>query len=417
MKIKVSENLTKFAKLVSKKAPVYIVGGYVRNALLGIGNTDIDLASKLTPDDLEKLLKDSAFKVVEKDRKLGTMIISCGDETWEHTTFRKEKYPKNGQHQPEEVQFVSDIKEDAKRRDFTINAMYYNILKDEIVDIYSGGYDLDRRILRCIETPDYVFENDGLRILRMIRLACELNFKIHRETFQVARRMAYRVNDIKGQRKDKELEAILMSSEKYKISNKKAHLRGLKLINKLGLWHAIFLGATRIRYDMVKKVEPQERFIGLIIDLINSLNPDCISYYLKEAFGQNGLGISKSRTDEIIQIVSAYFDALNGISNKKYFFTYFETFPVVAGFLQKKAKFKFLKYNFFYNYIIKFKIPIQIKDLKITGKDIKEKYPSIPPKKYSEILLKLLDKVFEGKLPNEKEELLKEVEKYAPSNN
>lgn len=411
MKIKVSENLTRFAKLVSKKAPMYVVGGYVRNALLGIGNTDIDLSSKLTPDDLEKLTQDSPYKIVVKDKKLGSVNIICGDEVWEHTTFRREKYAKGGQHSPEEVQFINDINEDAKRRDFTVNAMYYNILKDEIVDIYSGKLDLDKKVIRCIETPEFVFENDGLRILRMVRLASELNFRISRDTFLMAKQMAYRVNDITGTRKEKELSLILMSSEKYKISNKKSHIRGLHLINKLNLWHAIFLGANKIRYDMVKRVAANERFLGLIIDLINSLNPDCVAYYLEESLGNSGLMLSKTKTDEIIEMVSAYFDALNGISNKKYFFTYFDTFPLVSGFLQKKAKFKFMKYNFFYNYIIKYKIPIQIKDLKITGKDLKENFPSISSKKYQTILTDLLDKVFEAKLVNEKEQLLKEVEK------
>lgn len=112
---------------------------------------------------------------------------------------------------------------------------------------------------------------------------------------------------------------------------------------------------------------------GFWIDLINSLNPDCIAYYLATQFSQDGLMLSKSRSKNVIDVVCGYFDALNKMSNKEFFFRYYNSFEDISRILVKKNKFLFLKYNFFYKYINKFKIPIQIKDLKINGNDLKRK--------------------------------------------
>lgn len=409
MRLKVSDNLIKFAKLVQKKADMFIVGGFVRNSILGLKNNDIDLASKLTPIELEKLCKGSGFTIKDKSKKLGTVLVCCDNEIWEHTTFKKEANPIGGEHSSSKIKFITELQEDAKRRDFTINAIYYNILKEEIIDIYSGMYDLKKKRIRTLESPDFVFENDGLRILRMIRIASELNFSISRETLMTAKKMVYRLNDISGQRKYDELMLILNSSERYKSSSKNAYLRGLKLLNYLGIWPNIFNSVSHIRYRMVKKVNTNQRFEGLLIDLINSLNPDCISYYLASQFSQDGLMLSKMKSKKIIDVVCGYFDALNKMNNKEFFFRYYNNFDEISKILIKKNKFVFFKYNFFYKYINKFKIPIQIKDLKINAKDLKENFPKLAQKKYSVVFSELLNKVFEGKIKNEREELLAEV--------
>jgi hypothetical protein len=411
MKIKVSESLENFAKLVSKKADMFVVGGYVRNYLLGISNSDVDLASRLTTQELIKLTQNTPYTVKEKNKQLGTCTITIGAEVWEHSTFRKEKYPNDGSHKPSKVTFITDMREDAKRRDFTVNAIYYNIIKDEIVDIYSGLYDLKKRRIRAIETPDYVFENDGLRILRMIRQACELNFKIQRETYLKAKQRVYRLKDISGTRKAYELDRILNSSNKFLPSKQNAHMRGLKMLNMMDIWPSFFAGVTHINYSLVKKTSQQNRLIGLLIDLINTINPDCVSYYLEYALGKDGLNFSKAEQKDIIFIVSGYFDALNGLNNKMFFYNYYPYFERVGEILQKKSIFKYRKYNFYYKYINKFKIPTGLKDLKISGQDLKEHFPSLPQKKYSAVLFDVFNLVFDGKVKNEKELLLQEVKK------
>ena len=407
MNIVVSENLQALAKKLKKYAPLYIVGGYIRNSLLGITPSDVDLASKLTPERLSEILAGSKFEVKEISKNLGTITIRCGKEVWEHTTFRRDNYDNTGRHIPKNVDFVEDVREDAKRRDFTINAIYYNILKDEIVDVYSGVYDLQRKIIRCVETPSYVFKSDGLRILRMVRFACELDFKIDRATLNMARKMSYRLNDIVGTRKYSELMNIINSPTKYSISKKNADMRGLNYLNFLHAWPFLYVHSTSVKYKLSKKSTQDIKFYALLIDIINSVNPDCIEFYLKFLLGQDGFMLPKANIENITKIICGYFDALNKMNNKKYFFKYFNYFPKISELLKIKSKYLYGKYYFFDYYIKKHKIPINIKDLNIKGDDLK-KIKELSPKKYSNVLNDLLDKVFDG-LSNDKDTLLKEV--------
>ena len=118
--------------------------------------------------------------------------------------------------------------------------------------------------------------------------------------------------------------------------------------------------------------------------------------------------LPKANIETITKIICGYYDALNKMNNKKYFFKYFNYFPKISELLKIKSKFLYNKYYFFDYYIKKHKIPIHIKDLKIRGEDLK-KIKELPAKKYSLVLADLLDKVFDG-LANDKETLLKEVE-------
>lgn len=411
-KIKISENLEKLAFKLKGKADIFVVGGYVRNALMGFYNTDVDLASELTPDQLKNLLKYSEFKVVEKSKKLGTMLIKVGDEEYEHTTFRREEYEEgSGKHSPEKTEFVLDVREDAKRRDFTCNCVYYNITRHRFLDIYSGTYDIGKKIIKCVETPKFVFENDGLRILRMIRQANELNFKIHKDTYQMAKKMAYRVKDISGQRKFAELKAILSADQKYENSKQNAHIKALEMVNELRIFPALCVSCDKVKLVMIKKIKEEDRFIALLIDIVNAVNPDCVEYFLKDLLGPKGLSVGGKNCEYYTKIVCGYFDALNRRSNKEYFFKYYDNFNIIREYLKFTNKKLFEKYNFFYRYLLNQKIPVRIKDLCIDGDDIKKALPKIQEKRIGVILKILLDKVFENEIENEKSCLIKEVKR------
>ena len=411
MEIKIPKSLKELAELLKKEADLFVVGGYVRNSILKIGATDIDLASRLTPEKLEKLLAKTGYVVKEKSKKLGTvLIISQDGDRWEHTTFRSEVYADDGSHAPEETIFVDDMQQDAKRRDFTANTIYYNVLKEELIDLYEGVYDIERKSLKCVESPTKVFDNDGLRILRMIRFACELNFKIDKPTFLKACEMSYRLKDISSVRKLTELELILASSERYLGRSKpNAHLRGLQLINKMKIWPQFHVHTNKIKFNMVNKVMQADRFIGLLIDIIDSVKPGNVDYYLQFLLSPTGLPIGKKMVDYYMNIVSGYYDALGKMKNKEYFFKYFENFQKISVFLARKSKIINAKYDFFYKYIVKYKLAISMRDLKINGDDLKKNVPKLNERKYGVVLTALLNKVFEGKLQNEPSELLREV--------
>ena len=414
--IVVPDNLVKLATKLKNKAELFIVGGYVRNSLLNFKGTDIDLCSKLTPEKLKEYLQNTNFVVKDKNKKLGTVTICIGKEVYEHSTFRVEEYDDSGKHCPSEVKFVDDIRQDAKRRDFTINCIYYSILKNKIIDIYSGRYDLVKRRIRTIETPEFVFSKDGLRILRMIRIACELNFSIEKKTYKFANQMSYRLKDITGIRKQKELLQILDCYKKYPITKKSATKRALNYFNTMQLWSFFYSTKSYIKLDLVKK-NNVEKMPALLIDMINAINPECVEYYLKYMLGTRGFDFTKKQQEHYINIVSGYFDVQNRLPNKQYFMKYYDNFEEIGKYVAQKHPLLFNKYNFFYKYLSNNHVPIRIKDLQINGDDVKKLKPKLPEKHYGKLLKDLLSRVFDGEINNTKEELSKEIKNYDIGNN
>lgn len=158
---------------------------------------------------------------------------------------------------------------------------------------------------------------------------------------------------------------------------------------------------------MVKKVEHKSQ--GFLIDVIDNVNPISISYYLNLIL-TNSFGLSKRKIENYINILSGYYEALNRLQNKPYFFKYFNNFPQIHLLLNQKSKYLANKYEFFYKYIITYKLIVSVKDLKINGDDIKAYYPTVKPNRYKPILESLLSDVFDGKISNDKDQLIKAVE-------
>lgn len=405
MKISISNSLKKLADIFPTS--LYAVGGYIRNQIMGIETDDVDICSSLNLEELETLLKDSEYIVKLKSKTLGAALITCGDEKYEYTTFRGESYDEGGQHSPTKVWFIDDVREDAKRRDFTCNAIYYDIKNEKILDFYNGVEDIKKRLLKTVETPEYVLSHDGLRIMRLFRFACELNFKIDKETLLCARKYKYNLRDISGERVENEIRRILHSGEKYKgVSRPNAYMKALREFNKANIWPIFGIDRPKLKYRMVKKAEHKSQ--GLLIDIIDNVNPISISYYLNLIL-TNSFGISKKMTETYINIICGYYEALNRQQNKPYFFRYFEYYPYISLLLAKKSKYLANKYDFFYKYIISNKIIISVKDLKINGDDIKKHYPEVNPKRFKPILESLLSDIFDGRVANEKEELIEAV--------
>ena len=135
--IEVSNNLKRLAQLTYAQGhKLYVVGGYVRNMLLGYDINDIDIAGSMLVDDMQVLCESAGYKCDVINKKLGTLLIKKDSEQYEYTTFRKEVYDDSGKHSPDEVYFVTDPKEDAGRRDFTVNAMFYDILDNQLLDYF-----------------------------------------------------------------------------------------------------------------------------------------------------------------------------------------------------------------------------------------------------------------------------------------
>ena len=417
MKIYVSKKLQELSALFSKHAKLFIVGGYVRNSLLGIGNTDVDLAGNLPPEKVVQILQGTKFQVVEKSAQLGYVKIKCEDEMYEYTAFRKDNYYPTGTHKVQSISYVEDLRQDAMRRDFTINALYYDIETQKIIDIYSGLLDLKNEVVRTVEVPGYVLAHDGTRILRMIRHSSELDFKIDFTTLAAAKKYAHLLHDVSPTKKYNELMAILRASTRYSISSRKAHIKGLAYFNELRLWNSFYVATNRVHLKMVKKVSVENMFFGLLIDIIDTVKPDCIEYFIKDLLGKSGFALPSAQIQHTNNIICGYYDALNRINNKTYFFKYFNYFDHIGEILLARSKKLYAKYKFFYSYIIKHKLPTHIRALDITGDDLKTHCPEIPEKKYGSVLLKLLEQVFDGNVANQKSALIQEVKNDIANNN
>jgi len=241
--IPVPRSLRKIADIFD--GGIYIVGGYVRN-YLAFGSpltTDVDICGKFTTEEIFSRLS-SCAKVLPVNPRIGTLKIILDGDEYEYTTFRKDSYPIGGAHTPSQVEFVDSVQEDALRRDFTVNAIYYDVKKNEIVDPVGGIKDLDEKIIKTVNGKK-TFQEDGLRLLRAVRFAASLGFELSPECFLWASSMATLLKDISSMRKRVELELILTADDKYGV--KDAHLKGLELMSDLGLFE--YLSATEIHFD------------------------------------------------------------------------------------------------------------------------------------------------------------------------
>ena len=170
---------------------LYAVGGVVRDALLGLRVNDIDVASAMRPDDVCRLCDSSGLTVIPKGLRYGTveMVLPCGDGTnlhIEHTTFRRDIYGDGGAHRPEYVKFSDELSDDALRRDFTVNALYADILTGEIIDPTGGLDDIKLRTIRTANAPAVTLRDDGLRIMRFARFCAQLGFTPEGSTYELS---------------------------------------------------------------------------------------------------------------------------------------------------------------------------------------------------------------------------------------
>lgn len=185
----------------------YIVGGSVRDLLLGKDPHDYDITTSATPDEIEIVFKD--YKTLLIGKQFGTVIVINSGNSTEITTFRSEGEYLDGR-RPSEVFFSKDINEDLSRRDFTINAIAYN--KEEgLLDPFRGREDIEDEIIRCVGNPIKRFSEDYLRILRAVRLSTQLNFNIHKDTYNACKELGSQIKYISAERIREELFKILLS--------------------------------------------------------------------------------------------------------------------------------------------------------------------------------------------------------------
>ena len=237
MREKLTKDLISLAEACP--GPLYLVGGSVRDYLAGTLSPapDWDLASPVTEEEFLAAAQMSGFEVRAVYPATGTVKLKDGQGAeYEFTRFRSDTYVR-GMHAPADTKFTQDIKKDAVRRDFCANAVYYDIQKGEFADPLGGIPDIQNHVLRTVAPAQKVFGEDGLRLMRLARIAAETGFSPDEECLEGASANHMLIRDIVPERIFSELCRILLSDEK--AGGKDGPYRGLSLLKDTGVLHEI----------------------------------------------------------------------------------------------------------------------------------------------------------------------------------
>jgi tRNA nucleotidyltransferase (CCA-adding enzyme) len=208
--MKLPDTVKKLAKIFKSNGfQIYLVGGAVRDDFLGkLENNDYDFTTDALPEEVMKMFPN----VIPVGIEHGTVLVLFEKEQFEITTFRTEgTYSDN--RRPDAVNFVKNIDEDLKRRDFTINAFAYDISKKKVLDKFNGKKDLKKKIIRAIGNPEERFSEDALRMLRACRFAGKLNFVIEENTLEAMKKLSPLIQNISKERIKEELVKIMLTDK------------------------------------------------------------------------------------------------------------------------------------------------------------------------------------------------------------
>lgn len=219
----------------------YIVGGFVRDYLMGVKSNDVDITTTATPKDLIKI-----FSNANIDNSLyGSVSIYLNGIRFEITTYRDEGSYLDNRH-PDTVNYIKDLKVDLKRRDFTINTICMDKFGN-IVDLFNFKNDINKKVIKTVINPLESFKIDSLRILRAIRFATTLDFDLSLEVIEAIKQSKYLLNNLSINRKKEELDKIFSSPN---IS------KGLKLIKDFDLIDVLYL-------DNINRIKSCSQVIGI----------------------------------------------------------------------------------------------------------------------------------------------------------
>lgn len=392
-------------------AESYIVGGCVRDAILGRTPHDWDICSPVPACELQVFFEEKGYKVIPISLQHGTIIVNLNENNYEITTYRKDGKYSDGRH-PDNVEFTSDLIYNLERRDFTINAMAYNEEKG-LIDPFGGLNDIRDKIIRCVENPDDRFQEDALRILRAWRFSVQLNFTIELCTFKSAKRLQENIKKVSTERiRDEFVKAL--SSNCMVFSFKTDVSSWMEYI--IPGWEQTTYNESGLR--VYENLQPEADLITRLAALLSHKLPGEAYQILTDLKFDN-------KTKEDVEQLSDYLGweiSVNKTTVKKYLavlgteqfdrlllikeaaikgnFWLREQYKKIG--LVKLDEIRFLK-----NYILKQRDCLTLKDLAVNGEDVIEVAGVDSGVKVGQILNTLLDDVISEKLINDREFLLK----------
>jgi len=221
---------------LAKKLPahLYVVGGRVRDYLAGLytEKPDTDICAPVDAETFARFAEEAGFKAEAVYKNTGTVKLTCAGEDFEYTCFRSDEYVR-GEHVPCNTFFTDDISRDARRRDFKCNAVYYDLTDDKMVDPLGGVEDVDNKRITTVAPAEKVFGEDGLRLMRLARIAAQTGFLPTADCLEGAKANARLISDISAERIFAELCGVLHADEKYGVGA--GQYTGLKILLRTGV--------------------------------------------------------------------------------------------------------------------------------------------------------------------------------------
>ncbi|MBQ8322684.1 MAG: CCA tRNA nucleotidyltransferase [Clostridia bacterium] len=434
--------------------PLYAVGGSVRDFLSDFtpqnGARDWDIASTLPAESLVTLATAHGFEAKAVYKNTGTVKLTDGEgNDYEYSRFRSDKYVR-GVHVPVDIFFTDDIDLDARRRDFTCNAVYYDIANARYVDPLNGISAIKEKRLATVAPAEKVFGEDGLRLMRLARQSAQLGFSPDAECLAGATKNAALIDDISPERIFAELSSLLFADKKYGV--KYGHYRGLELLEQTGVLARILpeltLGkgmaqrADFHKYDVLEHslraamyAEESVRFAALLHDVGK---PFCAvrdgNSYAHPEEGERIAGEILSRlkapkkliaeTQTLVRLHMYDFDCKTKESKLRRFFA--TNAPTLEKLLLvKQADFSActddlspaptcVRWKNLLNKMQTEGAPLALKELAVTGKDLLS--ADIPPAQIAVVLKALLVHAAVHPTDNKKERLCKLAKSYLPHN-
>ncbi|MHC2995682.1 MAG: polynucleotide adenylyltransferase [Candidatus Atribacteria bacterium] len=250
----------------------FVVGGCIRNLVMRQEANDWDIATKARPDEISQAFRD--FKVVPVGRKFGTVTVVINHINYQVSAFKSAKSA-----------CTSNLFEDLRHRDFTINALAWGE-KERVLDYLNGLEDIRKRTIRCVEDPAERIKEDPLRMLRAVRLACELDFKIDKATPQAIKENSPLIKEVSSERIRDELIKILISNFPK---------RGIKLLQQLGLLQQILPELEKCIGFYQEDFYQEKDLFEYITNLLNKL-PSNLVLRLAALLGEVTRPLSDSQT-------------------------------------------------------------------------------------------------------------------------
>ena len=394
-------------KIYENNYEAYIVGGCVRDVLLGLEPNDYDITTSATPKVILDIFKD--FKCIKTGIVHGTVSVIIDGDIYEITTYRIEGEYKDHR-RPDVVDFTNKLEEDLKRRDFTINAMAYNE-KVGLVDLFKGREDLNKKLIKTVGNPYDRFNEDGLRMIRAIRFSSKLDFTIEKETLLAIYDNAKIIKNISLERITDEFSKIILSKNPENLIN----LFKTKLLEYLNMSKEDDerkLDKLYYNLKLLNKVEKDLLKRLVLLDyLIYEFDIKCESFYEKLIYSKKikkdfNMILSSLKDIDMKNLDKFSIKIMLNKMGKNLFEEYLDIAKIIYG-NDKNIK----NIVDIYKEIEDNKECYTIKNLKINGNDILSL--GYKNKEVGQMLNKILYEVIKNPKLNNKDQI---IEKYTKSN-